>query len=134
MGGQSDGGLNADNGFDAAQNIIDTANKYDVDPDFALRIAHQESGINPNVKDSSAGAIGIMQLMPGTAKGLGVDPRDPAQNIDGGVRYIKQLQDQLGPDISARSPTPTTPAPAACKKCSPAIRRCPPRRSTTLRT
>lgn len=87
-----------DNSFDPVQSIIDAANKYGVDPDFALRIAHQESGINPKVRDSSAGAIGTMQLMPDTAKDLGVDPRDPAQNIDGGVRYLKQLQDQFGAD------------------------------------
>lgn len=82
--------------FDPIQTVIDAANAYGVDPDFALRIAHQESGINPNVRDSSAGAIGTMQLMPGTAKDLGVDPRDKTANIYGGVRYLKQLQDQFG--------------------------------------
>ncbi len=86
------------NGFDPTQAIIDTANLYGVDPDFALRIAHQESGINTNVRDSSAGAMGIMQLMPGTAASLGVDPRDPMQNIDGGVRYLKRMLDQFGGD------------------------------------
>lgn len=82
--------------FDPTQTIIDTANKYGIDPNLALKIAHQESGINPNVRDSSAGAMGIMQLMSGTARDLGVNPRDPVQNIDGGVRYLKQLQDQFG--------------------------------------
>jgi hypothetical protein len=77
------------------QQITDAANKYGVDPNLALGVAHQESGINPNVADSPTGAMGIMQLEPGTAQSLGVNPRDPSQNIDGGVRYLRMLQDKF---------------------------------------
>lgn len=73
--------------------ITDAANKYGVDPTLALGVANQESGFN-NKSVSPKGAQGIFQLMPDTAKGLGVDPTDPAQNIDGGVRYLKQMQDR----------------------------------------
>ena len=91
-----------DPGNPYVQAIYDASNKYGVDPNFALNIFHQESGINPNIHDSSAGAIGIGQLMPATAKGLGVDPRDPMQNIDGSVHYMKQMQDQFqDPQLTA---------------------------------
>jgi hypothetical protein len=59
--------------------------------EFALSVAMQESRFSQNVR-SCAGAIGVMQLMPGTAKQLGVDPYDLRDNIKGGVRYLK---DQL---------------------------------------
>lgn len=48
---------------------------------------------------SPKGARGVMQLMPGTARGLGVDPRDPAQNIRGGAAYLRTLLDQFDGDI-----------------------------------
>jgi hypothetical protein len=66
-----------------------------LDPNLAESVMIQESGGRPNVV-SSAGARGLMQLMPGTAKELGVDPNDPTQNIDGGVRYLKQQIDRFG--------------------------------------
>jgi soluble lytic murein transglycosylase-like protein len=57
---------------------------------IALGTAKQESGFNVNARGSS-GEVGPMQLMPGTAKGLGVDANDPRQNIQGGVTLLLQL-------------------------------------------
>jgi len=81
------------------------AAKYGVDPSLAAAVAQQESGVrqtnsagSPIV--SSAGAIGVYQLEPATAAGLGVNPYDAAQNVDGGVRYLSQLLSQFGGDVS----------------------------------
>lgn len=80
------------------QMIIDAAVRNGIDPNIALAQARQESGYNPSAR-SSAGALGVMQLMPGTAADLGVrDPLDPAQNIDGGMRYLKSNLDRYGGD------------------------------------
>jgi soluble lytic murein transglycosylase-like protein len=74
------------------------ANKYGVPPELAIAVAQQESGGNPAVV-SSAGAVGVMQLMPATAAQLGVtDPTDPTQNIDGGVRYLSQMLSEFNGD------------------------------------
>lgn len=73
----------------------EAANTYNVPVALLLAMGQVESGFNPNVV-SSAGAIGIMQLMPGTAASLGVDdPYDPRQNIMGGAKYVSQLIDQF---------------------------------------
>lgn len=80
---------------DITAKITNAANQHGVDPDFALKIAHAESSLNPDAT-SPKGAHGVMQLMPDTAKGLGVDPHNVDQNIDGGVRYLKQLSDKYG--------------------------------------
>ena len=78
--------------------IQQAALKYGVDPSFALAVARQESGFQPGVV-SSAGAIGVMQLMPRTAASLGVsDPYDPSQNVDGGVRLLSQLLEKYNGD------------------------------------
>jgi soluble lytic murein transglycosylase-like protein len=74
--------------------IISAANQYDVDPALVRAVIHAESAFRPNVK-SRAGALGLMQLMPGTAKDMGVsDPLSPEQNIRGGVRYLAWLLEQ----------------------------------------
>lgn len=75
--------------------IKSAADKYGVDESFIKAIIKQESGFNPNA-ESKAGAEGLMQLMPSTAKSLGVDnPFDVLQNIDGGTKYIKNLIDSF---------------------------------------
>ncbi|MFT8317868.1 MAG: lytic transglycosylase domain-containing protein [Sporolactobacillus sp.] len=67
------------------------AAKYDVDPSLIQSIMETESGGNSQAV-SQAGAEGLMQLMPGTARALGVsDTFDPAQNLEGGTKYIKSL-------------------------------------------
>lgn len=81
--------------------LVDAAaTRYNIDPALARAIVQQESGgqhySNNRVLTSSAGALGIMQLMPGTARQLGVDPNDMAQNIDGGMRYLRQQLDAFG--------------------------------------
>lgn len=85
--------------IDYTSSVVATANKYGVDPNLALSVMQVESGGNPS-RVSSAGAIGLFQLMPGTASGLGVDPNDPLQNIDGGIRYLAQLLNQFGGNVS----------------------------------
>lgn len=79
--------------------IVSTATGYGIDPRLALEVAITESGLNQSAV-SPAGAIGIFQLEPATAADLGVDPTDPAQNIEGGVRYLAQLVNQFGGDVS----------------------------------
>jgi hypothetical protein len=81
--------------MDYRQLVRQTAEKYGLDPNLAEAVMQQESGGRPNAV-SPAGAVGLMQLMPGTARDLGVDPTDPMQNIDGGVRYLKQQIDKFG--------------------------------------
>ena len=76
-----------------------TAEKYGVDPRLVSYVMNKETGghKDPANAVSKAGALGYMQLMPGTAKELGVkDPFDPYQNIDGGIRYLAQLQRKYG--------------------------------------
>ncbi len=72
--------------------IIDlAAEQYRVDPALVRAVIHAESGFSPRAR-SPKGAIGLMQLMPGTAREVGViDPHSPAQNIRGGVRYLAGL-------------------------------------------
>lgn len=72
------------------------ARKYGVSPAEARAIYERETASGRNVRTSQAGAIGQMQLMPGTARELGVNPNDPYQNIEGGVRYYAQQRKRFG--------------------------------------
>ncbi len=65
------------------------ARKHNVPEDLFLRLITQESAWNPKAR-SHKGAIGLAQLMPGTARALRVNPHDPAQNLDGGARYLAE--------------------------------------------
>lgn len=78
-----------------ASMVSSEAQRQGVDPALALRVAHQESGFN-HATVSPKGAVGVMQLTPGTAGDLGVDPSDIDQNIQGGVTYLKQQVDRFG--------------------------------------
>jgi soluble lytic murein transglycosylase-like protein len=69
------------------------ADKYGVPRLLVRSVMAAESGFQPDAV-SPKGAIGLMQLMPRTAQDLGVDPRDPAQNVDAGVRYLRYLLDR----------------------------------------
>jgi len=89
----SSGSADLDAIFDAA------GMRYCIPPNLLKAIAKVESGFHPDAT-SKAGAMGIMQLMPGTAEYLGVtDPYDPEQNIMGGAKYIRQMLDRFGGDV-----------------------------------
>ncbi len=76
--------------------IVKTAKDYGVDPILALNVAHNETGSfkHPERAVSSAGAIGVMQLMPNVAKEYGVNPHNIQQNIEGGIALLKDLSDK----------------------------------------
>jgi soluble lytic murein transglycosylase-like protein len=66
------------------------ARKYSLPDAFVAGVMRAESGFNPAAV-SPKGAIGLMQLMPDTARDLGVDPKNPGQNADAGTRYLRDL-------------------------------------------
>jgi len=76
--------------------VAPIAARYNIDTELVLRIIEAESGGDPRAV-SPKGAQGLMQLMPETARALGVsDPFDPVQNIEGGVRYLSHLLQRFG--------------------------------------
>ncbi|WP_144352825.1 lytic transglycosylase domain-containing protein [Sporomusa termitida] len=85
---------------DVARMIQLAAAKYGVDPKLAMAVAEAESGLATEAV-SPAGATGVMQLMPATARSLGVrNINDPRENIDGGVRYLKQMLTMFAGDVT----------------------------------
>lgn len=70
--------------------VTEAAQRHGLPPEFVHAVAWAESGYRPDAV-SPKGALGIMQLMPATAALLGADPRDPAQNVDAGVRFLREL-------------------------------------------
>jgi soluble lytic murein transglycosylase-like protein len=92
-GAQADGTVDLDAIFARASAV------YDIPEDLLKAVARAESGFNPNAV-SRSGAVGVMQLMPGTARALGVaDSYDPEQNIMGGAKYLRQMLDEFGGDV-----------------------------------
>jgi soluble lytic murein transglycosylase-like protein len=80
--------------------VDEAALREDLEPDLLRSVIRQESADRPCAV-SSKGAMGLMQLMPATALQLGVgDAFDPKQNVDGGARFLKQLLNLYGGDLS----------------------------------
>lgn len=77
------------------QLIEEESKKQGVSPDLVRAIVKAESNGNPKAV-SPKGAIGLMQLMPQTAEMLGVDPHDPSENLEGGIRFLKQMAGRYG--------------------------------------
>jgi soluble lytic murein transglycosylase-like protein len=71
------------------------ARRHNVPEDLFLRLVGTESNFHPAAR-STKGAIGLAQLMPQTARILGVNPHDPGQNLDGGARYLSQQYTKFG--------------------------------------
>jgi len=80
--------------------IVDSSRRYRIDPLLIYAQMHQESSFKLRAL-SNKGASGLMQLMPGTARRMGVtNIYDPKQNIEGGVKYMRLLLDLFGQDVN----------------------------------
>lgn len=91
--------IQADGGGAYAEMFVAAGQKHNVNPALLAAIASKESGFNPNAR-SYAGAVGLMQFMPATAAGMGLsNPADPAQSIEAGARYMRQLLNGTNGDI-----------------------------------
>jgi hypothetical protein len=88
-------GAGALGGVPYADLFTRAANRHGVEASLLAAVASQESGFNTQAV-SPAGARGLMQFMPGTAAGLGVNPLDPTSAIDGAARYLSSLTKQFG--------------------------------------
>ena len=81
-----------------ARVIHSAAQKYAVDPKLVSAVAEVESGGDQN-DVSPAGAVGVMQLMPDTAAGLGINPYDMKSNVEGGAKYLREMLDTFDGDV-----------------------------------
>ena len=91
-----EGGLSRD----MAEMVLAKAKKYGIDPNIAMRMVRQESQFNPKA-ESKVGAAGLTQLMPDTAKEMGMSPEDrydPEKSLEGGFKYLNKLRNQYGGD------------------------------------
>ena len=98
--GRAQGGGNSQGGTLSFENPISGFPSGLPDAVAQVESGNRQYDANGNVITSSAGAIGIMQLEPGTAADLGVNPYDPIQNVQGGTDYLRRLYDQFGGDLN----------------------------------
>lgn len=97
LSGQADSAVGGGAGSSEYDPLIEqAAARYGLEPAVLHGLIQQESGFDPSAQ-SSAGAAGLTQLMPGTAASMGVaNPMDPAESIEGGARYLSQLMSEFG--------------------------------------
>lgn len=87
-----------------ANEIVSKAKQMGIDPKLAVALAYRESRLNPNTKNGSSGEIGLMQVKPTTAEGMGFsvdDLKDPSKNIEIGLSYLKQGLEKFGDPMLA---------------------------------